>query len=93
MISAPSYKYVIDQQPIGRELFRHFCDTKLELKRAIDFLDAVVRVVAVVITFNNVLNNCELRFWLAVVFLYIRYHDRLMYFTILCKLCVLICPN
>lgn len=55
MISAPSYKYVIDQQPIGRELFRRFCDTKLELKRAIDFLDAVVRVVAVVIIFITVM--------------------------------------
>ncbi|XP_050396591.1 G protein-coupled receptor kinase 5 [Patella vulgata] len=36
-----SYKYVIAQQPIGRELFREFCKTKPLLTRIIDFLDAV----------------------------------------------------
>jgi len=39
---ALSFKYVVEQQPIGRELFREFCDTKPELKKATDFLDAVV---------------------------------------------------
>jgi len=39
---ALSFKYIVEQQPIGRELFREFCDTKPELKKAIDFLDAVV---------------------------------------------------
>lgn len=42
LLVAPTYKYIVDQQPIGRELFRQFCDTKTELKRAIDFLDEVV---------------------------------------------------
>jgi len=37
-----SFKYIVEQQPIGRELFREFCDTKQHLKKAIDFLDAVV---------------------------------------------------
>ncbi|ESO95058.1 hypothetical protein LOTGIDRAFT_117728 [Lottia gigantea] len=36
-----NYKYIIDQQPIGRELFREFCKTKSLLSRIIDFLDAV----------------------------------------------------
>ena len=39
---ATSFKYIFEQQPIGRELFQEFCDTKPQLKRAIDFLDAVV---------------------------------------------------
>jgi len=39
---ALSFKYVVEQQPIGRELFREFCDTKPHLKKAIDFLDVVV---------------------------------------------------
>ncbi|KAL5022104.1 hypothetical protein ScPMuIL_001259 [Solemya velum] len=36
-----TYSYLVDQQPIGRELFRSYCQTKLELRRAIRFLDAV----------------------------------------------------
>lgn len=39
---ALSFKYIVEQQPIGRELFQEFCDTKPHLKKAIDFLDAVV---------------------------------------------------
>ena len=39
---ALSYKYIIEQQPIGRELFRQFCETQPEYKKSIDFLDAVV---------------------------------------------------
>ncbi|XP_060044531.1 G protein-coupled receptor kinase 4 isoform X2 [Erinaceus europaeus] len=35
------YSSLCDKQPIGRLLFRQFCDTKVELKRCIDFLDAV----------------------------------------------------
>jgi len=42
--SAPTYKYIIDQQPIGRQLFRLFCDTKLDYKQAVDFLDSVVSI-------------------------------------------------
>lgn len=36
-----SYKYIVEQQPIGRELFRQFCETKIEFKTAVDFLDIV----------------------------------------------------
>ncbi|ELT97717.1 hypothetical protein CAPTEDRAFT_149351 [Capitella teleta] len=36
-----TYKYIIEQQPIGRALFRHFCETKVAFKRSIDFLDSV----------------------------------------------------
>jgi len=43
---ALSFKYIVEQQPIGRELFQQFCDTKQHLKKAIDFLDAVVSSVA-----------------------------------------------
>uniref|UniRef100_A0A3B3TM66 G protein-coupled receptor kinase n=1 Tax=Poecilia latipinna TaxID=48699 RepID=A0A3B3TM66_9TELE len=32
-----------EKQPIGRLLFRQYCDTRPELKRCIDFMDAVVR--------------------------------------------------
>jgi len=42
---ALSFKYVVEQQPIGRELFQQFCDTKPQLKKATDFLDAVVSLV------------------------------------------------
>ncbi|XP_074640267.1 G protein-coupled receptor kinase 5-like [Tubulanus polymorphus] len=36
-----TYKYVIEQQPIGRQLFRYYCDTIPLLQKAISFLDAV----------------------------------------------------
>ncbi|XP_063475762.1 G protein-coupled receptor kinase 4 isoform X3 [Symphalangus syndactylus] len=35
------YSSLCDKQPIGRLLFRQFCDTKPTLKRHIEFLDAV----------------------------------------------------
>ncbi|KAM9331490.1 G protein-coupled receptor kinase 4 [Gastrophryne carolinensis] len=35
------YNSVCEKQPIGRLLFRQFCDTRPELKRCIEFLDAV----------------------------------------------------
>ncbi|XP_062069588.1 G protein-coupled receptor kinase 4 isoform X3 [Lepus europaeus] len=35
------YCSLCDKQPIGRLLFRQFCDTKPDLKRRIEFLDAV----------------------------------------------------
>ncbi|KAM8939556.1 G protein-coupled receptor kinase 4 [Pelodytes ibericus] len=35
------YNNLCEKQPIGRLLFRQFCDTRLELKRCIEFLDAV----------------------------------------------------
>ncbi|EDW16488.1 G protein-coupled receptor kinase 2 [Drosophila mojavensis] len=39
-----SYGYVIDQQPIGRELFRQFCENKRPVYfRYISFLDQVVK--------------------------------------------------
>ncbi|KAM5283816.1 G protein-coupled receptor kinase 4 isoform 8-T8 [Hipposideros larvatus] len=34
------YSSLCDKQPIGRLLFRQFCDTKDDLKRCIEFLDA-----------------------------------------------------
>ena len=42
LLSALSYKYVVEQQPIGREQFQQFCETKPELRRATHFMDAVV---------------------------------------------------
>lgn len=36
-----TYKYLVEQQPIGRELFRQFCQTKPSLKKSIEFLDVV----------------------------------------------------
>eukprot|EP00072_Mus_musculus_P074398 XP_017176161.1 PREDICTED: G protein-coupled receptor kinase 4 isoform X4 [Mus musculus] len=35
------FSSLCDKQPIGRLLFRQFCDTKPDLKRCIEFLDAV----------------------------------------------------
>ncbi|XP_031294246.2 G protein-coupled receptor kinase 4 isoform X2 [Camelus dromedarius] len=35
------YSSLCDKQPIGRLLFRQFCDTKCDLKSCIEFLDAV----------------------------------------------------
>ncbi|XP_032109891.1 G protein-coupled receptor kinase 4 isoform X6 [Sapajus apella] len=35
------YSSLCDKQPIGRLLFRQFCDTRATLKRRIEFLDAV----------------------------------------------------
>nr|DBA29364.1 TPA: hypothetical protein GDO54_009595 [Pyxicephalus adspersus] len=35
------YGSVCEKQPIGRLLFRQFCDTRRELKRCIEFLDSV----------------------------------------------------
>ncbi|XP_023932119.1 G protein-coupled receptor kinase 5-like [Lingula anatina] len=40
--SSITYKYLIEQQPLGWLLFRQFCDTKSDLKIAIGFLDAVI---------------------------------------------------
>ncbi|XP_022341516.1 G protein-coupled receptor kinase 5-like [Crassostrea virginica] len=37
-----TYDYIVDQQPIGRELFRLYCCRKPLLARAIKFLDRVV---------------------------------------------------
>jgi hypothetical protein len=39
-----SYKFILEQQPIGRQLFREFCRTKTELQRATNFLDSVVSI-------------------------------------------------
>jgi len=55
---ALSFKYVVEQQPIGRELFQEFCETKPDLKKAIDFLDAVVSSLVVpAASFVFVANN------------------------------------
>ncbi|XP_051056191.1 G protein-coupled receptor kinase 4 isoform X2 [Phodopus roborovskii] len=35
------FNSLCDKQPIGRLLFRQFCDTKPDLKRCVEFLDAV----------------------------------------------------
>uniref|UniRef100_A0AAR2J839 G protein-coupled receptor kinase n=1 Tax=Pygocentrus nattereri TaxID=42514 RepID=A0AAR2J839_PYGNA len=37
------YNSLCERQPIGRMLFRQFCDTRPELRRCVKFLDAVVR--------------------------------------------------
>jgi len=44
-VLALSFRYVVEQQPIGHELFQEFCDTKPHLKKAVDFLDAVVKFI------------------------------------------------
>lgn len=36
------YTSLCEKQPIGRLLFRQYCDTRPELKRCIEFMDAVV---------------------------------------------------
>ncbi|XP_041370910.1 G protein-coupled receptor kinase 5-like isoform X2 [Gigantopelta aegis] len=36
-----TYKNMVEQQPVGRELFRQFCDTKSEWSRLIKFMDTV----------------------------------------------------
>uniref|UniRef100_A0A8C9S3R6 G protein-coupled receptor kinase n=1 Tax=Scleropages formosus TaxID=113540 RepID=A0A8C9S3R6_SCLFO len=36
------YYSLCEKQPIGRLLFRQFCDTRVELRRCVKFLDAVV---------------------------------------------------
>lgn len=38
------YTSLCEKQPIGRLLFRQYCDTRPELKRCIEFMDAVVTV-------------------------------------------------
>lgn len=49
-----SYNYVIDQQPIGRILFRSFCEHKRPLYfRYIAFLDSVVRWWSIIILFSR----------------------------------------
>uniref|UniRef100_A0A8C7Z4C1 G protein-coupled receptor kinase n=1 Tax=Oryzias sinensis TaxID=183150 RepID=A0A8C7Z4C1_9TELE len=40
------YTSLCEKQPIGRLLFRQYCDTRPELKRCIDFMDAVVRTLS-----------------------------------------------
>ncbi|XP_072904014.1 G protein-coupled receptor kinase 5-like [Hemitrygon akajei] len=35
------YSSLCEKQPIGRHLFRQFCESRLDLKRCIEFLDAV----------------------------------------------------
>uniref|UniRef100_A0A8C9WXP3 G protein-coupled receptor kinase n=1 Tax=Sander lucioperca TaxID=283035 RepID=A0A8C9WXP3_SANLU len=39
------YSSLCERQPIGRLLFRQFCETRPELRRCVKFLDAVVRSV------------------------------------------------
>ena len=58
---ALSFKYIVEQQPIGRELFREFCDTKPELKKATDFLDAVVRSQILLITMQVDVKGIKIR--------------------------------
>eukprot|EP00057_Strongylocentrotus_purpuratus_P033673 XP_792337.4 PREDICTED: G protein-coupled receptor kinase 6 isoform X2 [Strongylocentrotus purpuratus] len=38
------YESICEEQPIGELLFKEFCDTKPELKRAITFLKEVVSI-------------------------------------------------
>ncbi|TNN49916.1 G protein-coupled receptor kinase 4 [Liparis tanakae] len=38
------YTSLCEKQPIGRLLFRQYCDTRPELKRCIEFMDTVVRL-------------------------------------------------
>ncbi|XP_053884789.1 G protein-coupled receptor kinase 4 isoform X2 [Malaclemys terrapin pileata] len=38
-----NYNQLCDKQPIGRLLFRQFCDTRPDLKTCIEFLDAVAK--------------------------------------------------
>ncbi|XP_074847809.1 G protein-coupled receptor kinase 4 [Carettochelys insculpta] len=38
-----NYNQLCDKQPIGRLLFRRFCDTRPDLKTCIEFLDAVTQ--------------------------------------------------
>lgn len=44
-LSDRDYTSLCEKQPIGRLLFRQYCDTRPELKRCIEFMDAVVRLV------------------------------------------------
>jgi len=37
-----TYEYVVEQQPIGKELFYQFCEKDASLNNCIHFLDAVV---------------------------------------------------
>lgn len=41
------YSSLCERQPIGRLLFRQFCETQPELRRCVKFLDAVVRALCV----------------------------------------------
>lgn len=42
-LAEPDYGSLCEKQPIGRLLFRQFCETRPELLRCIRFLDAAVR--------------------------------------------------
>ena len=42
LFSGLTYKYIVIHQPVGRQLFRMYCDTKPDLKKAIGFLDEIV---------------------------------------------------
>lgn len=39
---SPDYDRNCEKEPIGKELFRIFCETNPKFKEAIDFLDSVV---------------------------------------------------
>ncbi|OPL20726.1 g a protein-coupled receptor kinase isoform, partial [Mytilus galloprovincialis] len=39
-----SYEFLVEQQPIGNQLFRLYCSTRPELAKAIKFLDQVVNI-------------------------------------------------
>lgn len=43
-VAERDYTSLCEKQPIGRLLFRQYCDTRPELKRCIEFMDAVVRL-------------------------------------------------
>uniref|UniRef100_A0A8C4RIH1 G protein-coupled receptor kinase n=1 Tax=Erpetoichthys calabaricus TaxID=27687 RepID=A0A8C4RIH1_ERPCA len=46
------YYSLCEKQPIGRLLFRLFCDTRPELKRCIEFLDTVVSTLSLIINIS-----------------------------------------
>ncbi|XP_069450984.1 G protein-coupled receptor kinase 4 isoform X10 [Ovis canadensis] len=57
------YSSLCDKQPIGRLLFRQFCDTKGDLKRRIEFLDAVGSPPPLPEIPEHVVLKCRQRLW------------------------------
>uniref|UniRef100_A0A8K9XYN9 G protein-coupled receptor kinase n=1 Tax=Oncorhynchus mykiss TaxID=8022 RepID=A0A8K9XYN9_ONCMY len=55
------YTSLCERQPIGRLLFRQYCDTRPELKRCIEFMDSVVRHFYLSLQISSLMNPSHLR--------------------------------
>lgn len=55
-----SFEYIVEHQPIGKELFKQFCEKQLEYRNSARFLESVVSVDPISFIFEEISSN---NFW------------------------------